>query len=660
MFIKRSKKRVKGKVYEYAHLVTSYNSPGGPRHQALYTLGKMDSILPERDREIARKLANILSGQLSIHGEDKVVQKLYESMRPVKGARTGDPRSAGKESDAVDVCQDYPNVAEIEIVMPASVLVECDEVEVVQGQLIDVGTMIQKAPENLIKRQTDDIEFRDAREAGPVWVGHHIWEKLGLSSILRAQDFSEDEIRLTEILALNRLIEPSSEHATPEWVARTALSDILNKNLDDLNYRKLYGHLDRLHRARKPIESDLFAREASLFNLDTSIYLYDLTSTYFEGQCLGNPAAKYGYSRDKRSDCRQIVVGLMLNRDGFPIGHEVFDGNKVDCQTVESMIETLAERTGKKEGLTLTVDRGMSDQKNLDLIRSQNHHYIVAAKQTERQKWLAEFESTDGWHEIVRDPHPSDPRCVPTGVKVKLFEKTDEVLVLCISEGRVAKDRAIREKQETKFLSDLEKLKIRTNTGSLKTASKVYEAIGRLRERYQRVGRYYSIDFNEKLNTLTWKEDTEKKRHAEQVDGGYVLRTSRKDLTDEEIWRTYTLLTRVEAAVRDLKSPLAMRPIYHQLQQRAESHVFICILSYHLLVSIERLLQKAGITKSWETVRRKLSTHQVVSGVLRRRDGRAMEARRDTTANTEQRNIYDALGVPSQIFANSKVRWVDS
>jgi transposase len=545
------------------------------------------------------------------------------------------------------------------------VIARSEGVERVDGEIVEagktrVGTAIQEELGTSIKAKTDDIEFRDAREAGPVWVGHNVWEMLGLSSILRAQNFSDDEIRLTEVLTLNRLIEPTSEHATPEWVMRTALSDILCKNLDELNYRKLYGHLDRLHVAREPIERALFTREASLFNLDTSIYLYDLTSTYFEGQCAANPAAKYGYSRDKRFDCRQIVVGLMLNRDGFPIGHEIFDGNKVDCQTVESILQTLAERSGVKEGLTLTVDRGMSDQKNLDLIRSQKHHYIVAAKQTERQKWLAEFETREGWHEIVRGPQPTAPITVRTGVQVKLFEKADEVFVLCISEGRVAKDRAIREKQEAKFLADLEKLKKRTSSGSLKTTKKVYESIGRLRERYQRVGRYYSIDFDEETNSLTWKEDTEKKRHAEQVDGGYLLRTSRKDLTDEDIWRTYTLLTRVEAAFRDLKGPLAMRPIYHQLQQRTESHVFVCVLSYHLLVSIERLLHKAGITKSWESVRKKLSTHQVVSGVLRSKDGRAMEARKDTTANAEQRSIYHALGIPSQIFTNSKVRLVDS
>ncbi len=658
MFIKRSRKRVNNKVYEYGHLVASHNTLKGPRHEILYSLGKIDYVAPELDKELADKLARVISGQLSLVREDPLLERICASMKPTR--RRAKEAAGDADARRENAWEENPVVTAVEAGSPTDETTECVDAEIVRDEIVHTGTSIQTVTPKWIKAHTEAIEFTNARAAGPVWVGHNIWKMLGMDSILREQNFSDSEIHLTEILALNRLIEPTSEYSTPDWVARTALSDILDKDVDDLNYRKLYGHLDRLHEKRKPIESQLFAREANLFNLDTSIYLYDLTSTYFEGQCASNESAKHGYSRDKRSDCRQIVVGLMLNRDGFPIGHEIFDGNTVDCQTVEIMMDTLAERTGVKEGLTITVDRGMSDQKNLELIRSRKHHYIVAAKQTERKKWLDEFESIEGWHEIIRSPELDNPRSVPTGVQVKLFERGDEVFVLCLSAGRVLKDRAIRERQEKKFLADLEKLKKRVGTGSMKTAKKIYEAVGRIRERYSRVGRYYEIDFDDKTDSLSWHQDSEKKRHAEQVDGGYILRTSRKDLTDEEIWRTYMLLTRVEAAFRDMKSPLSMRPIFHQLKQRAEAHVFVCVLSYHLLVSIERLLRKAGISYSWETVRKKLSTHQVVSGILRSSDGRAMEVRKDTTATPEQRSIYEALGIPCQVLPVSKTRWVNS
>jgi len=655
MFIKRSRKRVGDKVYEYAYLVRTYNTSKGPRHKLEYSLGKIDHIPQEQDREIAAKLEGILAGQISLVGATPVVRKLYESLKPLKG---GQKPSIIDDAEHLTLLNNG-SISSSDLVLEPVAEVEIVTAEVVHDELIVVNTEIETVPPAALAR-SDGLEFEKAREAGSVWIGHNIWEKLELSSILRNQKFSEDEIRLTKILAFNRLIEPASEYATPDWVERTALSDILDSDLSRLNYRKLYGQLDRLHEVRTPIERELFAREVSLFNLDTSIYLYDLTSTYFEGQCASNGSAKFGYSRDKRSDCRQIVIGLMLNKDGFPVGHEIFDGNTSDCTTVEQMVATVTERVGVMQGLTLIVDRGMSDQKNLQMIRTMGHHYIVAAKHTERVKWLAEFESLDGWHEVLRSPQPEDPRTLPTGVKVKVFERGDENFVLCISQGRINKDRAIREKQEKRFLADLAKLEKRTNTGELKKAAKIYESIGRLRERYPRVGRYYEIEFDEVAKKLRWSQDDEKKRRAEQVDGSYVLRTSRKDLGDDEIWRTYMLLTRVEAAFRDLKSPLAMRPIHHQLAHRTEAHVFVCILAYHLLVSIERLLQRSGITRSWESIRKMVSTHQVVSGIVRARDGRAVEIRRDTKTTPEQRAIYDALQIPHQIFRVPKIQPVNS
>ncbi len=658
MFIKRSRKRVKGVVYEYGSLVVSYNSLNGPRHRVLYSLGRMDSIPQNGDRELASTLEKLISGQLSIFGiENSLAVELFKSMKPSKAvtgveeASVADPglEQMSQFADAMMLPLTKRNTDELLVV----------DAEVVDEEIALNTRIVKEPPPTWMRACTEAVEFSDAREAGPVWVGHNIWKMLGLREILEEQKFSEDEIDLTEVLVLNRLIEPASEHATPEWVSRTALSDILGRDLDRLNYRKLYGNLDRLHPERESIEKRLFEVETNLFNLDTSIYLYDLTSTYFEGDALQNGAAKHGYSRDSRPDCRQVVVGLMLNRDGFPIGHEIFDGNKVDCQTVCTILDVLEQRTEGQKGLTLTVDRGMSDKKNLDLIRAQGHHYIVAAKQTERQKWLAEFESEEGWQEITRQLGPPTFEQLPTGLRIKKFEKGDECYVLCISQGRIAKDRAIREKQEKRLLKDLEKLGSRITKGELKTTKKMYEAIGRIKERYPRVARYYGIEVNES-GFLSWIEDSSKKKAAEQVDGSYILKTSRRDLTTDEIWRTYMLLTRVENAFRNLKGPLSMRPIFHQLQHRTESHIFVCVLAYHLLVSIEKLLQKSGITDSWASIRKRLSTHQVVSGILRAKDGRAVEVRKDTIASTYQRTLYHALGIPAQIFNSSKVRWVNS
>jgi transposase len=601
MFIKRSSRTINGRQYHHYLLVESVRTEKGPRQKVICSLGNMQPGPPEKWKELARKLDRALSGQLLIEEQDESLQELVAHVESAKS-------KTAAESD----CE--PTVLPVKI---------------------------------------NEVKNEDAREAGPVHVGHSMWNKLGINEILTEAGLSQEQQELAEILTLNRLVEPTSEHATPDWVARTAIPDLLGEKYNRLNYRLLYDNLDKLHPQREFIENALFQRERTLFNLNSSVYLYDLTSTYFEGACELNPAAKHGYSRDSRPDCRQVVVGLILNGDGFPTGHEIFDGNRVDCTTVEEMLAALARRTGNTKGLTVVVDRGMSDQTNLDRIKAAGHHYLVAAKQTERLRWLAEFEEQAGWTEISENGSISG-----TGVFIKRFERAGEVYLLCISEGRKEKDLAIRQKQEKRLRKDLAALEKRIKSGSPKTAKKVFEAIGRLKERYPRVNRYWLIDYDEKTSTLITKEDEQRRRLAEQVDGAYVLRTSRMDMTDQEVWKQYMMLTRVEAAFRDMKSPLAVRPVYHQLQNRVEAHIFVCVLAYHLLVAIERLLQASGITSSWETVRKQLSTHQTVSTILPSTSGKILEIRRDTEPNNTQKDIYAALGIADRILSVARRRWL--
>ncbi|NPV81137.1 MAG: IS1634 family transposase [Firmicutes bacterium] len=465
----------------------------------------------------------------------------------------------------------------------------------------------------------DRIEVEQGREAGTVHVGNEFWNRLEIDDVLQRAGLSERERLLTRVMTLNRLISPASEHAMPDWVNRTALQDLLGVDLSQLNDDTLYRNLDQLWPRRGEIEKGLVEKERDLFNLDTTIYLYDLTSTYFEGKCEGNPMALRGYSRDKRPDCKQVVVGLVVNRDGFPIAHEVFKGNEKDEKTVTPMLEVLEARVGKKEGATVVVDRGMAYEEDLEAIRGAGYHYIVATRQSERNKWLDEFE-TDGWREVVREPSPNNPAQKKTKVRVKEGECGD-TYVLCLSEERAAKDRAIREKHEARLLIDLGKLAKRVEAGKLKAEDKIYERIGRLKERYPRVARYYTIGLED--GKVYWEENKEKKAIAESLDGGYLLRTDRKDIDAEEIWRVYSLLTRAESAFRAMKSPLAERPIFHQLKNRVETHIFLCVLAYHLLVAIEKTLQDRGHYTSWATVRETLSNHQIVTVVLPTSDGRS-------------------------------------
>ena len=596
MYIRKTSRIYKGKEYTNYLLVKSVQTPQGPRQRTICSLGNLAPAPPEEWLALAHKLESALGGQLSLEAPDEKTQTLLQRAR--RGRRRREPEP-GAERVTVDV---------------------------------------------------ERIELEEAREAGPVHVGHQMWRRLGVDEILRRAGLSQRGCLLSEAMTLNRLICPLSERAMPDWIRRTAMGDILGEDFSMLQEDTLYRNLDRLHPNREPIERELAERERRLFNLQETVYLYDLTSTYFEGQAEANPQAKRGYSRDKRSDCKQVVVGLVLDGEGFPKAHDVFDGNVQDRATVGQMLDRLEKRTGQKVGSTVVVDRGMAYPENLEQIRQRQYHYIVAGRQSERNEWLEELEKEDDWEEIIRIPSPRNPFQKKSRVQIKRRKKGDEVYILCRSEGREQKDRAIREKQQQRLICDLEKLQARVQRGRLKKTQKIHQAIGRLKERYPRVARYFEIEYDAQKGNLVWQEKAEKKAIAEKLDGSYVLKTDRQDLSADEIWRTYLLLTRVEQAFRDMKTPLMERPIFHQLKHRTQTHIFLCVLAYHLLVSIEKYFLDEGIHTSWSTIRRQLSTHQVVTVVLPTANGPLLHIRKGTTPDGQQRDIYNVLRVPSQVM----------
>jgi transposase len=601
MYIRKTKRVYKGKSYTNHLLVESVVTAKGPRQRTICSLGNLEPAPSEQWLALAHKLESALQGQQFLSPSQA------PSAWPLARARKG--RSQGRASATVG--------------QPAGSLV-----------LID----------------TERVATEEHREAGTVHVGHQIWRQLDMDTILGGAGLLKRARTLSEAMTLNRLIFPLSEHAMPDWMRRTAIADIVGEDFSELNEDALYRNLDKLYPKRERIERELAEREKTLFNLDDTLYLYDLTSSYFEGQAQQNPQAKRGYSRDKRPDCKQVVVGLVLDRDGFPKAHEIFDGNVQDRSTVDAMLSVLERRSGKKPGSTVIVDRGMAYAENLKQIRERGHHYIVAARQAERNEWLDDIENEQDWEEVIRVPSPRNPSQKKSPVQVKRRAKEGELYILCISEGREEKDCAIRVKQEERLIHDLQGLKTRVEKGQLKQSEKIHEAIGRLKERYPRVARYYRIAYDAEHKRVTWQQDAEKKTIAAKLDGSYVLKTDRQDLTADEIWRTYILLTRVESAFRSMKSPLMERPIFHHLKNRTQTHIFLCVLAYHLLVAIEKRFLDKGIHTSWWTIRQQLSTHQVVTVVLPTANGRILKIRKAGSPEPVHREIYETLRIPLEVM----------
>jgi transposase len=601
MYLRRTTRRVGDKTYQNYLLVESVATPQGPRQRVICSLGALAPGPKDEWLGTARRLHAALAGQVTLV-PDATVETLASR------ARSPRPRAGAGA-----------------------------------GVLIDPAR----------------VTFEDQREAGPVHVGHQMWRLLQLDTILAGAGLSRRAQLLTEVMTLNRLVHPAAEHAMPDWIRRTALADILRTDFTALSDEALYRNLDRLHPQRARIEQALAARERTLFNLDDTIYLYDLTSTYFEGRCAFNPQAKRGYSRDHRPDCKQVVIGLVLDRDGFPKAHEVFDGNRQDQTTVDDMLTRLEERTGRRGGATVVVDRGMAFAKNLAQIRARGHHYLVAGRYPERGAHQEAFAADADWTEVIRVPSPRNPGQTKTRVFIKRHPVGDEVHILCRSDARIEKDRAIRDKHEHRLLADLHKLQARVAQGRLRDAAKIQEAIGRLKERYSRVARYYVITYDAATRAVSWTEQAEKKAAASALDGTYLLKTDRQDLADDEVWRLYILLTRVEAAFRALKSPLMERPIFHHLEHRVQTHIFLCVLAYHLLVAIEKRCLDQGRHTSWATLREQLSTHQVATVILPAIDGRILKIRKASTPDDVHRDLYRVLQISPEIMKPVKT-WTTS
>lgn len=611
MYIRKASRTYKGKTYFNYLLVESISTPKGPRQKVICSLGDL-SPRPKQDwLALAHKLQAALSGQQELVRSpgNAELEQLLAKLKSSSAAVSGPP----PQPDATTTGQE------------------------------------------LVAVRVDGVRCEQSREAGPVHVGCQFWQRLELNSILEKAGLSKGARRLTLAMTLNRLIHPTSELAMPDWIRTTALPDILGVDFNALAEDALYRNLDKLHEHRVEIESALADREQNLFGLDQTVFLYDVTSTYFEGRAMGNAKAQRGYSRDHRGDCKQVLVGLAVNREGFPLAHEVFAGNRHDSTTLDDMLQALDQRIGLRPEQTVVVDRGMAGANNLAQIRARGLHYLVAARYTERKEWTDQFQNCGEFAAVEREPSPRNPSQKKSTIQVKMLRVGEETHVLCISSERKEKDRAIRELHEKRLLADLEKLAKRVAKSKAKSQdkdakpAKIGESIGRLKERYSRVARYYRMDYNEENKTFEYQLEESKRDEAEKLDGSYLLKTDREDLTAEEAWRIYTLLTKAEAAFRTLKSPLAERPIFHHKERRVEAHIFLCVLAYHLLMAIEKTLLDAGVHTSWATVREQLKTHQVNTIILPTDNGAELHIRKATTPEPIHQELYQKLGIAAEV-----------
>ena len=481
----------------------------------------------------------------------------------------------------------------------------------------------------------DSLELIRPRSVGVEHVGLWAMDQLGLRTRLEALGIGAS-LRTAAIGSIiARMARPGSERATRRWLGeRSALGELLGVDFETMGPMRLYRACDALMAHREAIEHHLFDRAMDLFDLHPTVTLYDLTNTYFEGEAGLQPNARRRHSKDQRTDCPLLTLGLVLDASGFVRRSQVFAGNVREHHTLAQMLDALHA----PRGALVVMDRGIATEDRVRWLREQGYRYLVVSRERTRH-----FDADAALSIETASQHRVHLHKV-------LSDDAQEVRLYCFSQARASKERAIVERFAQRFEAALTKLsdglsKPRTH----KRTDQVWQRIGRLKETSRSVAQHYDIelDTDETGQRATAVRFTRRPLPGSMLThpGVYCLRTNQTDWDESTLWRTYFTLTDIEAVFRSLKSELGLRPIYHHKPIRAEGHLFISVIAYQLVQVLRRRLRQTGQCARWTTLRRTLEGQQRITATFRQADGRTLHVRKATRAEPSQQAIYEALGI---------------
>ena len=470
-----------------------------------------------------------------------------------------------------------------------------------------------------IEVNVSGVRVERIRDFGGPWLGLELMRRLEIDHFFRehmprgreAIDWAE----IAKVLVLCRFCHPSSElHIAEHFYEKTAMSDLLGVPPERVNDDRLYRALDKLLPHKADLEKHLKETVGSLFKVDYDLYLYDVTSTYFEGQAKSNPSAKRGHSRDQRGDCKQVCIGLVVTRDGFPLGYEIFAGNRSDVTTVKEIIGTMEDRYGKANRVWV-MDRGMASEANFEFLNQEGRRYILGAHRGQLKQFESELLKKEGW------------RLVHSGLEVKLVDGPEgkEVFILCRSQDRAEKEQAMHDRFEQRIEDALRQMAKGCEKRKYKV--KVIERrVGKLLGKNSRGAGLFDVQVSEAPSggaQIAWTKKEKWRRWSQLSEGCYMLRSNIRDWSPEDLWKAYIQLTEAENAFRIHKSDLSIRPVWHQKEKRVQAHILVCFLAYVLWKTLARLCRTAGLGDEpgkvlWELAQIKLTDVILPSATARK------------------------------------------
>ena len=596
MFIKEINKQNPNsdKMFTSHRLVESFRTPRGPRQRTLMNLGKLD-LPKDQWKELANRIEEIAHGQ-----SQRLIQLPHEEVEAL--------------------AQHF-------------------------AQLLIRKRLTEKTPEPSTEEDQDfhsvnvnGIASSETKFIGPEHVGLEAMRSLGFFDLFGQLGFTETQCDFATLLIVGRLVHPSSERELSRYATeQSGLDELLQSSFAHIGQNALYRASDLLIDNKDIIERFLRRRSKEIFSLKETIILYDLTNTYFAGEASAYEKAKRGKSKQKRNDRPLVTLGLVLDEEGFLKESHILEGNVSEPSTLLHMVQSIQEKSTEQtppllvSKPTVVMDAGIASNANIEMLKKEGFSYIVVSRSNPKELPKEDFIE------------------IKEGIKAKSIRQGEELFLHCLSEARMQKEKAMVAKARGRMERELANFSEGLNKkGCVKAYPKVLERVGRIRQRYPRVSKGFSINVKEhegKAKELKWQFDESKL--SKPYDGSYFLRTNRTDLSNAQIWSIYVMLTSVEDAFRCLKSELGLRPIHHSKSGRIEAHLFISVLAYHLLNYIQYHLKRSGLKHRWQTIRRWLQTHQILSTSLPKEDGGMIHMRYCTTPTARQKEIYQALGISS-------------
>src|ERR1700738_687354 len=603
MFIKKTTKtdRKTGKTYCAHHLVESVRTAKGPRQRILLYMGA-DIGLPESDHaQLAQCISELLTGTQRLIRHPQHIEHLAQQY----------------VSQIVHHLSAPDNPAE------------------------------SNEPEEFVHIDINSIEESEPRSVGAEHLMLEMARQLKLTEQLSKLGLSETERALTLGTIIARAANPDSERSTYTWLCReSGLGELLDFDFKKSSLDKLYQISDKLLPHKDALEHHFEDIECKFHGYANTLALYDLPNTYMEGQAKQNPKAKFGMSKEKRSDCPLVTMGLVMNEHGFLHRTSILPGNAAEPKTLKEMIKGLSIHYSLIKP-TIVLDAGIATEANLIWLRENHYSYVVSARQDAPSLELAgDLVAVGDAHDLVK------------AALVKSPSDSEEKWLYCESEAKAAVASKMKQSFRTRFEDDLKKV----SAGLLKPKGrkkylKVLERIGRLKEKHKRISGCYAVNVlasedGQTATSIEWTAIEEKL--SDKLTGSYFLRTNLTHLEAKDLWQLYNTLRSVEDAFRFMKSSLGLRPVYHQLERRVDGHLWITIMAYHLIQHCLYQLKQQGIQYEWRTIRKIIRSRVRVTTQAKMKDGKTLYLRSSTKAEGEQRELYKALGISPQILGTRK------